>query len=173
MVFDHQMHMMNLLTRIGWEARVAAHEERGTNARSVVNGTGDQTGQSVTLAAAAVEVVDYLLFTEEAPLVDVIRGSTGFAARFEAAGPRDRDGRSLRQFDLTTRLFRYPCSYLIYSDVFAALPTAAKAAIYDRMWTVLSGQDASPRYARLSATDRQAIIQILRDTKSDLTARWR
>jgi hypothetical protein len=168
MVFDHQMHLMNLLTRIGWDARVTAYEQRPANPPSAADSAGDQSERPVSLAVAATEVVDYMLFIEEAPLVDTIHGSSGFAAKFEARGPRDRTGRSLRQFDLTRRLFRYPCSYMIYSDVFTALPAAAKAAIYDRMWAVLSGQDKSARYARLSRQDRQDIIQILRDTKSDL-----
>ena len=38
------------------------------------------------------------------------------------------------------------------------------------MWQVLSGQDKSARYARLSLADRQAIVDILRDTKKDLPA---
>jgi hypothetical protein len=168
MVFDHQMHLMNLLTRIGWEARVAAHERRPTNPQSAADSAGDRSERPISLAAAASEVVDYMLFVEEAPLADTVHGSSGFAAKFEARGPRDRTGRSLRQLDLTRRLFRYPCSYMIYSDVFTALPPAAKAAIYDRMWAVLSGQEKSARYARLSRQDRQDIIQILRDTKSDL-----
>ncbi len=45
--------------------------------------------------AAAVEIVDYLLFVDEAPLPGPIRGDSGFAAAFEAQGPRDRRGRSL------------------------------------------------------------------------------
>jgi len=57
---------------------------------------------------------------------------------------------------------------MIYSDVFSALPTAAKTAIYNRMWTVLSGKDSSARYAKLSRQDRAAIIQILQQTKNDL-----
>lgn len=57
---------------------------------------------------------------------------------------------------------------MIYSDGFDALPANALAAIYQRMWGVLSGQDKDPRYARLAANDRQAVIDILRETKSDL-----
>ena len=173
LVFDHQMHMMNLLTRIGWEARVTEYEQRLAKTKSAVSSLTDEAERPISIAAAAKEVVDYLLFIDEAPLVDTIQGSTGFATTFEAKGPRDRNGRSLRQFDLTKRLFRYPCSYMIYSDVFSALPAAAKAAIYDRMWAVLSGQDHSARYARLSQQDRLAVIQILTETKDDLPSSFR
>ncbi len=156
LVFDHQMHGMNLLTRIGWEARVAA----------ALPGPDD----TVPLDAAAVEVVDYLLFVDEPPLPNPVAGSSGFAEAFAARGPVDRRGRSLRQLDLTTRLMRYPCSYLIYAPQFDALPAPAKAAIYRRLWAVLSGAVRGDRYSRLSREDRAAIVDILRDTKPDLPA---
>lgn len=116
------------------------------------------------------ELVDYLLFIDEAPLPGPIRGNSGFAQEFSAAGPRDHLGRGLRDFDPGTRLMRYPCSYMIYSDAFDALPTATKEAIYSRMSRILSGHEPDPRYLRLSAADRQAVIAILRDTKKDLPA---
>jgi hypothetical protein len=63
---------------------------------------------------------------------------------------------------------RYPCSYLIYDPSFDALPEAARAEIYARLWDVLSGEDTSVRYDRLTQVDRQAVIEILRATKKDL-----
>ena len=74
--------------------------------------------------SAAEELVSYMLFTDEAPLTDKVVGTSGFTADFEKQGPLDRRGRSLRQFDLTRRMFRYPCSYLIYSEAFDAMPIA-------------------------------------------------
>ena len=64
---------------------------------------------------------------------------------------------------------KYPCSYLIYSAAFDALPPAAKDPIYRRLWQVLSGEERGARYrSPLSLADRQAIVEILRDTKKDL-----
>jgi hypothetical protein len=83
-------------------------------------------------------------------------------------GPRDHQGRSLRDLDLTHRLLRYPCSYMIYSAAFDALPADAKDAIYKRMWQVLSGDDQGQKYSRLTLADRRAVVEILRDTKKDL-----
>ena len=119
------------------------------------------------------ELVDYLLFVDERPLPGKIVGSSGFADTFAKPGPRDSKGRSLRQLDLERRLLRYPCSYMIYAEAFDALPRDVKATIYQRMWDVLSGQDTSPRYARLSASDRQAVIEIVRDTKQNLPQYWK
>ena len=99
-----------------------------------------------------------------------IRGATSFAQDFSAKGPRDGKGRSLRELDLTHRLLRYPCSYMIYSEAFDALPPAAKRDVYQRMWDVLSGNDTDKAYAAISRADRGAIIEILRETKPGLPA---
>src|SRR5713226_6029921 len=110
-----------------------------------------------------------MLFVDEAPLDGRVVGTSRFAEAFAARGPRDRSGRSLRQFDLKRRLMRYPCSYMIYSPAFDGLPDQARAAVY-RMWQILSGEDKAAKYARLSSPDRQAIVEILRQTKPDLPA---
>jgi hypothetical protein len=169
MVFEHQMHMMNLLTRIGWEARVEEYRQHASLAQARANGD-DPSDKTVSMDEAAKEVVDYLLLVDEAPLLQPIRSSTTFATRFSALGPRDRQGRSLRQLELQRRLLRYPCSYMIYSLQFDQLPSRAKVAIYQRLWRVLSGDDRSDPYARLTTADRTAIVEILRDTKTDLPA---
>ena len=166
MVLEHQTHMTNLLTRMGWEARLAAH------ARS--NPAGSTPRQRDDAAArvreTASDLVDYLLFLDEAPMAGAIRGSSGFAEKFSSQGPRDGKGRSLRQLDLDRRLMRYPCSYMIYTPAFDALPQDAKGAVYQRMWQILSGRETGTRYAVLSRADRQAIVEILRETKKDLPA---
>jgi hypothetical protein len=166
MVFEHQMHMMNLLSRIGWEARVADYQKR---AGKIAPGVAEsQPDTPVPLSAAATEVVDYLLFVDEAPLTDKILGSSGFAETFASQGPYDSKDRSLRQFDLQRRLMRYPCSYMIYAPLFNELPEAAREAIYRRLWQILSGSEKDTKYARLPFKDRQAIVEILRDTRKGL-----
>jgi hypothetical protein len=149
MVFDHQGRMINLITRIGWDTRA---------------GVGK-------LEDEAREFVDYLLFVDEAPLPGKLDGK--FAEVFGRNAIRDSKGRSLRDLDLRKRLLRYPCSYMIYSDSFNALPAEAKQAIYKRMWQVLSGAEKGKKYARLSPADRRAVIEILRDTKEDLPTYFR
>jgi hypothetical protein len=155
MVFEHQMQMTNLLTRVSWETRVAQHGKPLDARRSAIRERVSQ-------------LVDYMLLVDEAPIGSKLQGTSGFAEAFSARGPRDGKGRSLRDLDLNTRLFRYPCSYMIYSAQFEHLPAEARAAIYERMWEVLSGKEKDARYRRLSAADRRAIIDILRETKSDV-----
>jgi len=154
MVFQHQVHMSNLITRIGWETRIALHDGRFDPSTGTVHDAID-------------EFVDYLLFVDEQPLTAPLKGTSGFAEAFAAQGPPDRRGRSLRDLDLEHRLLRYPCSYMVYSPAFTALPIETRRAIYARMWDILSGGDAQPKYARLSESDRRAIVEILRDTIPD------
>ena len=157
MILEHQTHMTNLLTRVGWEARLAA----------AARGNPDAAAR---MREAAADLVDYLLFVDEAPLAFSVRGSSGFAEKFAALGPADGKGRSLRQLDLDRRLMKYPCSYMIYSSAFDALPADARNVIYQRMWQILSGRDTNKKYASLTTADRQAIVEILRATKKDLPA---
>jgi hypothetical protein len=154
LALEHQAKMLNLFTRVGWEARIGEKE----------------SGR--TLDQAASELVDYLLFVDEATLPGPITGTTKFAEQFAAKGPRDSRGRSLRELDLKTRLLRYPCSYLIYSEPFDGLPANAKDAVYGRMWEILSGRERDARYAVLSASDRRAILEILTETKPDAAAHF-
>ena len=90
------------------------------------------------------------------------------AEEFSARGPRDRRGRSLRDLDLQTRLFKYPCSYLVYSPAFDRLPAPVKTYLAGRLREVLTGQDNTPAFAHLSPADRQAILEILEETRPDL-----
>jgi hypothetical protein len=160
LVLNHQNQMLNHLTRVGWEARVAAAEP-----------TADANAR-VTEAAA--DLVSYMLFLDEASLAGPVMGRAGYAEWFAAQGPRDSKGRSLRDLDLTRRLFKYPCSYLIYSEAFDQLPANAKRAVYDRLWALLSGKAAPGRGQRvLTPADRQAVLEILRETKPDLPESFR
>jgi hypothetical protein len=152
LVLEHQAKMLNLLTRVGWEARIGEKE----------------SGRTIDQAAA--ELVDYLLFVDEAPLPGPIAGTSRFAEVFTAQGPRDSRGRSLRDLNLETRLLRYPCSYEIYSEPFDGMPAKAKTAVYARMWEILTGQEKDRRYAVLTPADRRAILEILTETKPDAAA---
>lgn len=167
LVLDHQVHMTNLITRVGWEARRIAHREAHVAPEDRGRSTDDGRFREI-VDEAAVELVDYLLFVDEAPLPAGIAGASGFAEAFAARGPHDSQGRTLREVGLDGRLFRYPCSYLIYTAAFDALPDFALEAIYRRMWAVLSGEMTESPYDRLSLADRQAIVEILRDTKPGL-----
>ena len=147
LVLDHQVHAINLMTRLNWEARA------GTPAR---------------VSEAADELVDYLLFVDEAPIPGTVKGGSGFAETFAALGPHDERGRTLRQLRLQGRTQEYPLSYTIYTPMFDALPAEARDAVRARLGAVLFGRDTRPKYAHLTPALRTAILEILRATKPAL-----
>ena len=149
LVLEHQSHLMNLITRAGWESRVG----NPSRVREAVN-----------------TLVDYMLFVDEAPLPGRVEGSSAFAQTFAARGPRDSKGRSLRDLQLTTRLMQYPLSYMIYSAAFDGLPADARNLAYRRLREVLSGGDTGEQYAHLTPDLRRAIVEILDSTKPDFAA---
>ena len=166
LVFTHQAGMTNLLTRAGWEARAADPSlhplfapDPGRRTASPSMMSGDRArGRGLPVVHRRSEA-------------DRSRSEAGRASRSGSrpAGRATEKGRSLHELDLNRRLMKYPCSYLIYSPAFDALPPLAKDPIYRRMWEVLSGQEQDPRYrSALSLADRQSIVEILRDTKKDL-----
>ena len=157
MTLEHQTRLTNLMTRVGWDTRIAQHDGKLDEAK--LNGEVE-------------EMVTYMLFADERPIREPIAGVSTFTKTFPERGPRDHQGRSLRDFDLKTRLFRYPLSYMIYSAAFDGMPDVVRARVYQRLYDVLSGKDQNQKYARLTADDRKAILEIVRDTKPNLPAYW-
>jgi hypothetical protein len=169
MVLEHQTECHNRLTRALFETRHALHYEQTLNRELGEPPSKTWDGARRRISTAGEKLLRYLLFCDEAPLTEPIHGTSPFAQQFTARGPFDRQGRSLRQFDLQRRLFKYPCSYLIYSRAFRELPAEVKDYVLRRLHEVLSGQDRAPAFAHLSAEDRQAIDEILRDTLPEYT----
>jgi hypothetical protein len=148
MLLEHQTRMTNLLVRLNYETRMAAKT--------------DPLPEAVTRAAE--ELLRYMLFTDEAPLAAPVRGSSEFVRRFEARGKKDRKGRSLHELDLDKRLLRYPCSYMVESEAYRALPAPATAYLRRRLGEILSGKDRSPEFAAVAPGDRRAIREILEES---------
>ncbi|HET6882349.1 MAG TPA: hypothetical protein VFI31_19445 [Pirellulales bacterium] len=172
MVLEHQVKMHNLITAANYQARMALHYEESINkALGRPDGYLSESTQS-RFKSPAEKLLRYLLFVDEAPLEGRIAGTSGFVDEFAARGPRDKQGRSLRDFDLEHRLFKYPCSYEIYSAAFDGLPKVVKDYVYRRLHEVLTGKDQTSDFARLSASDRRAILEILIDTKPGLPDYW-
>jgi hypothetical protein len=177
MTLEHQTQMENLMIRAGWEARLVAYEN-GPHKEAAGEGEGNADAVGSEAAASEVkqddvntaveELVEYMLFSGETKLIDPVKGVSGFAEEFQKAGIRDAKGRSLRDFDLTTRLFRYPCSFMIYTEAFDGMPAVVKERVYQRLFDVLSGKDNSLKFSNLTAADKKAILEILIATKKDL-----
>ena len=168
MVLEHQTQMHNLITKLGYETKLALHNQKVINeALQQPNiETSDSTRRRIEHAAE--DLLRYLLFVGETRWQSPISGTSTFAKDFAAQAVRDKQGRSLRDLDLSRKLFRYPCSYLIYSEAFEALPKPALDELYKQLWLALTGQSKNKEFAAIPAADRQAVLEILRQTKRNL-----
>jgi hypothetical protein len=172
-VLAHQTQMHNLITLTNYQTRLAVYAEAQKNKETGASAEKLSEAARRQYERPAEELVRYMLFTNEATLTDPLKGDSRFAEEFAARGPRDSKGRSLRDFDLQTRIFKYPCSYLIYSADFDALPSPAKDYVYRRLFEVLTGREQGPEFAKLTGEDRRAILEILVATKPGLPPDWK
>ena len=172
LVLAHQTHLHNAITRAGYEARKALYDEAMLLGSAKRPEPEEHLGYTVSrIEGAAEPLVRALLFSREAPLKGPVGGTSGFAQAFEKRGPFDGQGRTLRSFDLETRLFRYPLSFLIYSESFDALPDPTKEFVFRRLGEVLEGRDTTAPFAHLTPSDRKAILEILTETKPEFKER--
>jgi len=166
LVLTHQVHVHNLIAIAAAEAEEALRDQR-----AIVSTTGralPEDGYLPTtrdrLRRASRDLVKGLLLADEAPLRGPVRGTSGFREEFEARGPFDDQGRSLRKLELETRLFHWPLSFLIYSDAFAGLPAVVKDQVLARLVRILTGEEGAVAYAHLTPEMRTDIKEILAET---------
>jgi hypothetical protein len=133
LVLEHQVTVHNLIIRANYKSRMLL---------SRFSPKADVAGLHWAQLPAALQsrldqllapVVDGLMLRDAAPLPDKVGGSNGYAAWFQAQGPKDPQGRSLRELDLHSRVFRYPLSFLIYSEGFDALPLFVREHLYEQL----------------------------------------
>jgi hypothetical protein len=170
LVLEHQVYIEDLITRASYKVRtLAARENDDQSADSL---SWEQLpAKARPMAKAMLEpLIKALLQADAAPFPGKIAGNSGFDSWFQAQGPRDAQGRSLRELDLNTRMFRYPLSYMIYSAGFDGLPGYAQEYVYGRLRDVLRGRDRGGLYGRLSDADRATVLEILTATKPAFAA---
>lgn len=149
MVLEHQTHMHNFITRLRDETalKMAAY------------------GHIHYVTNVAESFLKYMLFSGEAPIKSEIRGNSDFMKEFQALGPFDNKGRSLRQFDLKSRMFKYPCSYLIYSKTFDGLPDPIREYVWNRLREIFTGKNGPADFPEIPMETKRAMFEIIRDTK--------
>lgn len=175
MVLEHQVGMHNLLAQSATRVRVVMHRQQAWQRELGIDPGEELTGSSLTVVNGQAErVLEHLLFCDEIRLpAGGLQGRADYQRAFQYNMRRDDAGRSLKDFDLESRLFRWRCSYLIYSAAFDDLPGALKERVYERLLEVLDGRDTSGRFDHLEAVERTTIKSILLETKDDLPEAWR
>lgn len=163
MVLEHQVHIQNMITRVNYDVRNLLVREF----TSVMNESEISQETKTRITEITEPLVEAMFMVGEAEITDSMNGNTAYRNNFEVRGPVDSKGRSLRQLDLESRLFRYPLSYLVYSSEFKALPGLAKEMIYNRFSAILNGNDNSDSFSHIDENDKLAIYEILAETHPD------
>ncbi len=166
---EHQSTIQNLIIRVNYKVRTVMARQ-GSSTLSVPRSWADVNPNDKSAVKLMIEpLVRALFFVDAAKVTDRVESGSGFAARFSAQGPRDGKGRSLRELDLNSRVFRYPLSFMVYSDAFEALPAYARDYVDMRIAEILQGRDKTGISASIPQADREAVIQILAETKPRYT----
>ena len=172
MVLEHQMAMQNALTRAAFSIRKMINYQRSLQLHFKEAVTDEPVYDSVksVFDSTVQDIVDRLLFLDEARLPERVDGTKAFREAFAESAPRSRAGHALKDLSLSEHLFVNRCSYLIYSDSFQSLAEPFKNRILDRLQAVLRGSDA--RYGYLGTDEKQRIYDILIETHPDAKRRW-
>jgi hypothetical protein len=174
LVLEHQTAMQNTLTRAAFAARRMINYQRGLQRHFKEAETDEPTYDSVksVFAASTQEVLDRLLFRNEAALPDGVEGGAAFREQFVNGVPRTRGGLSLRDLHLQGRMFQHRCSFMIYSEMFATLVEPLKKRIFSGLKLALENRDPNDRYAYLPKEEKQRILEILMETLPEARRRW-
>lgn len=167
MVLEHQVMVHNRLCEGGLRVRKWSHYQRQLQQELGEPVSDQPVGTALRVITSETErIVEALLFCDEIPLPEGgIQGAGDFERAFAARRRSDADGRSLRDFDLRTRLFTHRCSYMIHSEAFHALPDELKRSVYRRLDAILTAAHPPERFAHLPAEERTAIREILLATQ--------
>jgi hypothetical protein len=162
LLHEHQAGFVNRVLEASYRSRLA-----------VFAGTPKKDETAAELTKQANVLTRYLLFADEVPLpAGGVEGDPDYRRDFAMNRKVARDGTSLKDFDLQTRLFKYRCSYMIYSAVFEGLPVPMKQMVYRRIKEALSIEKPEKEYAYLPAEEKRAIRTILSGTLTDLPPNW-
>jgi hypothetical protein len=174
LVLEHQMAVQNSLTRASNACRkmIAYQQSLQTSFKEPLTDEPAYDSVKSVFASSVQDVVDRLLFRNEAALPEGISGNAAFQKAFTANAPRSRAGASLRDFALREHIFANRCSFMIYTESFRALPPQLKSRVLDRLGAALRTRDPKDRYAYLSTEEKQRIYEILIETHPDAKARW-
>lgn len=172
MVLEHQADMINYITTANFEARYAQYWEELQSQKENADVDKLKHEKQQRIAKAGDKLLSYLLFQNETKLSEPLQGISTFTEDFPAAGKTDSQGRSLRDFDLQTRLFKYPCSYLIYSSAFQNLPAEMQQYVLTKLARILCGAESRQSYGNLDESNRVAIAEILNETHPQFAAAW-
>ena len=112
-------------------------------------------------------LLGYILFKDEVLLPkNQINLKTQYVSDFESRSISGKKKANLRKLELTSRLLKLRCSYMIYSNSFKGLPLEFKDYLIEKLHFILSCERSKipVEYSYLETEERDKIKQILSET---------
>ncbi len=174
MVLEHQVGMHNRLIEGNYVVRKAIFRDQEISRELGEKRKGFSDTTRRIIDHQAERILNYLLFADEIKLTGGgLDSDSSFVEDFQYNARFSSDGRSLKDFQLLKRIFKYRCSYMIYSSAFDYLPGPLKAKVLQRLGEVLMGKDTSGEYDYLGGSERRRILNILVETYPDAPEDWK
>lgn len=165
MVLEHQVTAHNAIIAASYVSRQAIYRNRML--AQFLDHEPDQfteTTQSV-LDHQADDLLRALFFCGEFQLGGFgVEGGEAFQDAFQANSRRAANGKSLKDLQLLSRLFKYRCSYMIYSTTFTNLPKPFKDMVFEKLVNILESESPPDDFQHLGDREREQIHQILTET---------
>lgn len=162
LVHEHQVGFTNRVIEANYTVREKLAAGKGRLA----------SADTAALNELATGLVRYILFAEEAKLPAPVQGDGSFVRDFTALKKATRDGMSLRDLDLRTRLLKRRCSYMIYSSLWDGMHPLFKQSVEAKLWNALQEASTDRGFAYLPANEKREIRQIIKETKTGLPSWW-
>jgi len=161
MLLETQLRIHNLMTRAAFEARAAIFQMKSSDKAVPAELTG-------RLSESAENLIEGLFYCGEAALPGEIHPPRDLVEAFQKGARKTRDGRSLKDLDLKSRLFRYRLSYLVDTEMFRSLPPPLLEYLRGRFREILRGGDRRGSLGELSDADRTDLVSVLRETHPEM-----
>jgi hypothetical protein len=173
MILEHQVGVHNILVEANLTTQntLYRHVEMQKAFGEPVDTPLSETNTRI-LDRMAEKVLKQMLYVDEFVLPAGVEGDPAFQEAFQINTRESTDGRSLKDFRLYERLMKYRCTHLIYSEAFSHLPDEMRTLILEKLHGILTEPSAWPDFAHLSESEREHILQILKDTMTDLPEVW-
>ncbi len=175
MILEHQVGTHNALIQANLITQQTLHRQKEMQKAfgEPEDGPLTETNERI-INNLADKVLKEMLFAKELQLPEEgIEGGSQFQQAFQANRKKDKQGHSLKDLRLYERLFKYRCSYLIYSDAFTHLPVEFKEVFFKKLHGILTDSASHADYAYLGSAERKRIHEILTETLPGLPGYWK
>ncbi len=172
LILAHQAKLHTLIADLTLSTRRAFHDQKVMD-ELLKRDEPISESTARRIKNASDKVLQEMFFVNAAEIQKIDQRQSPFAESFSRRGPKDSKGRSLFKLRLNRRIFRYPFSYIVYTDTFNNLPPAALDYLWAEIERILDPLNRYDGYEHLSRRDKVTIKEILLETHPAARNYWK